>query len=121
MTGTSTEAIGFRDVRPAAESLTSATFGKTPRELSGQRVQTQVTVSVLPPLPGNPERRTPRRKEGGTTPGRDSACRPLWRQALFCLRYDDDRYGKEGRMPIINNAGAVTTVCDPFSITTNRS
>ena len=118
MTGTSTEATGFRDVRPAAGSLTSAIFGNTPREPSGQRVQAPVTVSALPPLPGNPERRTPRRKEGGTTPGRDSACRPLWRRALFCLRYDDERYGKEGRMPVNDTSGAATTARRSCSITT---
>ena len=118
MTGTSTEATGFRDVRPAAGSLTSAIFGNTPREPSGQRATAQVTVSALPPLAGNPERRTPRRKEGGTTPGRDSACRPLWRQAFFCLRNDDERYGKEGRMPVNDTNGAATTVCFPCPFTT---
>ena len=85
MTGTSTEATCARDVRPSAESPTSMTFGNTPREPNGERDHAPVAVSALPPLAGNPERRVSRRKEGGTTPGLYSACRPLWRRALFHL------------------------------------
>jgi hypothetical protein len=88
MTGTSTGATGDRDVGSAAESPTRTCFVKTPREPSGERVSTPVSSSDLPPLPGNFERRVLRRKKGGTTPGRDSACRPLWRQALCASRTD---------------------------------